>query len=63
MWKRFAYVSAAIAAMFLLLPRAGANKNFVPDWTFQGSSSFWTSRFKMCSSHPHSAAPPAVARA
>jgi hypothetical protein len=24
--------------MFLLLPRAGANKNFVPDWTFQGSS-------------------------
>src|SRR6185436_16009195 len=38
MWKRFAYVSAAMAAMFLLLPRAGANKNFVPDWTFQGSS-------------------------
>src|SRR5205823_11082629 len=38
MWKRFACVSAAIAAMFLLLPRAGANKNFVPDWTFQGSS-------------------------
>ena len=28
----------AIAAMFLVLPRAGANKNFVPDWTFQGSS-------------------------
>ena len=38
MWKRFACVSAAIGAMFLLLPRAGANKNFVPDWTFQGSS-------------------------
>jgi hypothetical protein len=27
-----------MAALFLLLPRAGANKNFVPDWTFQGSS-------------------------
>jgi len=38
MWKQFACVSAAIAAMFLVLPRAGANKNFVPDWTFQGSS-------------------------
>ena len=22
----------------MLLPRAGANKNFVPDWTFKGSS-------------------------
>ena len=38
MWKQFTCVSAGIAAMFLLLPRAGANKNFVPDWTFQGSS-------------------------
>jgi hypothetical protein len=38
MWKRIACVSAVVAAMFLLLPRAGANKNFVPDWTFQGSS-------------------------
>ena len=38
MWKQIACASAAIAATFLLLPRAGANKNFVPDWTFQGSS-------------------------
>lgn len=27
-----------VAGAFLLLPRAGANKNFVPDWTFKGSS-------------------------
>ena len=38
MWKKIACVSAATGVMFLLLPRAGANKNFVPDWTFQGSS-------------------------
>ena len=39
MWKRFACVSAAMVVMFLLLlPRVGANKNFVPDWTFQKSS-------------------------
>uniref|UniRef100_Q026X4 FG-GAP repeat protein n=1 Tax=Solibacter usitatus (strain Ellin6076) TaxID=234267 RepID=Q026X4_SOLUE len=38
MLKKFAYVSAAIGALFLLLRPAGANKNFVPDWTFQGSS-------------------------
>lgn len=26
------------AGALLVLPRAGANKNFVPDWTFQDSS-------------------------
>jgi hypothetical protein len=38
MWKRIVCASLAIAATCLILPRAGANKNFVPDWTFQGSS-------------------------
>jgi len=38
MWKRIACAAVAIAATCLMLPRAGANKNFVPDWTFQGSS-------------------------
>jgi hypothetical protein len=28
----------AVAGMFLVLTPAGANRNFVPDWTFQGSS-------------------------
>jgi hypothetical protein len=37
MWKQLVCGSAAIAA-FLMPHRAGANKNFVPDWTFQGSS-------------------------
>src|SRR3954452_5685242 len=38
MRKQLACASVAIAATCLLLPRAGANKNFAPDWTFQGSS-------------------------
>src|SRR5580698_3066477 len=38
MWKRIGCGVLAIAGVFLLLPRAGANKNFVPDWTFKGSS-------------------------
>ena len=37
-WKQFAYVSVAISVTCLLLPRAHANKNFVADWTFKGSS-------------------------
>ena len=38
MWKRIGCGIAAAACALLMLPRAGANKNFVPDWTFQGSS-------------------------
>jgi hypothetical protein len=38
MWKQIACASVAIIATCLTLPRAGANKNFVPDWTFHGSS-------------------------
>jgi hypothetical protein len=38
MWKQIACASFAVAATCLVLPRAGANKNFVPDWMFQGSS-------------------------
>jgi hypothetical protein len=38
MWKQVACASVAVGAMFVILPRAVANKNFVPDWTFQGSS-------------------------
>ena len=38
MWKRIACGMVAAAGALLVLPRAGANKNFVPDWTFQGSS-------------------------
>jgi hypothetical protein len=37
MWKKIGCGVLAIAGAFLLLPRAGANKNFVPDWTFKGS--------------------------
>jgi len=37
-WKKIACASIAMAATYLLLPQAAANKNFVPDWTFQGSS-------------------------
>jgi hypothetical protein len=37
MWKWIACGIVAAGAL-LVLPRAGANKNFVPDWTFQGSS-------------------------
>jgi hypothetical protein len=38
MWKQIACGSLALIGTCLILPRAGANKNFVPDWTFQGSS-------------------------
>ena len=38
MFKRIACGVMAAAGALLVLPRAGANKNFVPDWTFQGSS-------------------------
>ena len=38
MWKQIACASLVIGATCLVLPRADANKNFVPDWTFQGSS-------------------------
>ena len=38
MFKRIACGMVAAAGALLMLPRAGANKNFVPDWTFQGSS-------------------------
>ena len=38
MWKRIGCGIVAAAGALLMLPRAGANKNFVPDWTFQGSS-------------------------
>lgn len=36
--KKIACAAVAVLAMLLLLPRAGANKNFMPDWTFRGSS-------------------------
>lgn len=38
MWKQIGGGVLAAAGAFLLLPPAGANKNFVPDWTFRGSS-------------------------
>jgi hypothetical protein len=38
MWKKIGCGIAVMAAMLLLLRPAGANKNFVPDWTFKGSS-------------------------
>ena len=38
MWKRIGCGIVAAAGALLMLPHAGANKNFVPDWTFQGSS-------------------------
>jgi hypothetical protein len=38
MGKKIACGVLAAVGAFLLLPRAGANKNFVPDWTFKGSS-------------------------
>jgi hypothetical protein len=38
MWKQIGYGILAVAGTFLLMPGAGANRNFVPDWTFQGSS-------------------------
>ena len=38
MWKRIGCGIVAAAGALLMLPPAGANKNFVPDWTFKGSS-------------------------
>src|SRR5207248_6024544 len=38
MYKQIGCGMVVIAGTFLLLPGAGANKNFVPDWTFHGSS-------------------------
>src|ERR1051325_10656446 len=38
MYKQIGCAILTAAASFLLLPRAGANKNFIADWTFQGSS-------------------------
>src|SRR5208283_2445041 len=38
MWKGISCGVLAIVGTCLLLPRAGGNKNFVPDWTFKGSS-------------------------
>ncbi len=40
MWKRFGVATALLGTMsaFLLAPPAQANKNFLPDWSFQGSS-------------------------
>jgi hypothetical protein len=38
MGKKIVCGILATAGAFLMLPRAGANKNFVPDWTFKGSS-------------------------
>ena len=38
MRKQIACAIVASAGAFLLLRPAGANKNFVPDWTFHGSS-------------------------
>src|SRR5579864_1686890 len=38
MWKPISCGILAVVGTFVLLPPAGANKNFVPDWTFKGSS-------------------------
>ena len=38
MFKELTCACVTLGTMFLGLPRAGANKNFVPDWTFQGST-------------------------
>ena len=38
MGKKIVCGILAAAGALLVLPRAGANKNFVPDWTFKGSS-------------------------
>src|SRR3954447_4253744 len=38
MYKQIGCGIVLIAGTVLLLPRAAANKNFVPDWTFKGSS-------------------------
>jgi len=38
MWKRLVWGMAGVAGMFLWTLQAAANRNFVPDWSFQGSS-------------------------
>ncbi|MEO8596078.1 MAG: FG-GAP-like repeat-containing protein [Candidatus Solibacter sp.] len=38
MWKLIGSGALAVAGTFLLLSPAKANKNFIPDWTFKGSS-------------------------
>lgn len=38
MWKQIGCGIVAVGAVFLLMPGAVANRNFVPDWTFKGSS-------------------------
>src|SRR5512135_2578473 len=38
MRKQIGYVILAVAGACLLLPPAVANKNFIADWTFKGSS-------------------------
>lgn len=38
MRKQITYGTVAVLGIFLFMRRANANKNFVPDWTFKGSS-------------------------
>ena len=38
MWRQIGCGILAAGAAFLLMPGAGANRNFQPDWTFKGSS-------------------------
>ena len=38
MWKQVGCGILALAGMGLLMRPASANRNFLPDWTFQGSS-------------------------
>ncbi len=38
MWKRMVWGTASVAGMFLWTLQAAANRNFIPDWSFQGSS-------------------------
>ena len=38
MWKQVSCGILALAGMGLLMRPASANRNFLPDWTFQGSS-------------------------
>ena len=38
MWRQIGWGMLLIVSTVVVLPRAGANENFVADWTFQGSS-------------------------
>jgi hypothetical protein len=38
MWKQIGCGILTVAGMALVLRPASANRNFVPDWTFKGSS-------------------------